>query len=101
MRPVLFEIPLFGTVSIHSYSVLVTVGFLTGICWVVFETRRLRFDTGQALNLVFYIVIVAVLGSGQLGEGTVHGQPDPGDSCATRRRSHWRRGRMASGGLGS
>lgn len=63
MHPVLFEIPIFGGITIYTYGALVAAGFLVGILWISYETRRLGLDAGRALDLVFYIIVSAILGS--------------------------------------
>lgn len=63
MHPVLFEIPLFGGMTIYTYGVMVASGFVAGIIWVIYETRRLNLKTGKALDLIFYIIIASIVGS--------------------------------------
>lgn len=63
MHPILFKIPIFGGISIHTYGVLVALGFLAGIIWIMYETRRLRLDSQSALDLIFFIILSAILGS--------------------------------------
>lgn len=63
MHPILFEIPLLGGITIYSYGVLVASGFVAGIIWVVHESKRLGYNPANALDLVFYIIIAAILGS--------------------------------------
>lgn len=68
MYPVLFKIPLFGlfgfeSVPIHGYGVLVAFGFLAGSWWVQRAARQEGEDPAKALDLVFYILIAAILGS--------------------------------------
>lgn len=63
MHPVLFEIPIFRGLTIYTYGVLVAAGFMAGIVWIIYETRRLDLDTARALDLVFYIIIAAIIGS--------------------------------------
>lgn len=63
MHPVLFEIPLFGGITIYTYGVLVALGFLVGILCIVYETKRLHLNTAMALDLVFYLIVAAIIGS--------------------------------------
>jgi len=63
MHPVLFDIPIFGNLTIYTYGALVAAGFLAGIGWVIYETKRLGLDTGKSLDLAFYIIISAIIGS--------------------------------------
>ncbi len=68
MYPILLKIPLFGLfgydyVPIHSYGVMVALGFLAGSWYVSRQAKRLGEDPVKALDLVFYILIAAILGS--------------------------------------
>lgn len=63
MYPVLFTIPLFGGVTIHTYGVMVALGFVVAIVWVAFESRRLGQDPARSMDLVFFIIVAAIVGS--------------------------------------
>lgn len=63
MHPVLFTIPLFGGLAIHTYGVLVALGFLVGMWWVTAEAKRVGENPERAADLVFYIIIAAIVGS--------------------------------------
>ena len=63
MHPILFEIPIFGGLTIYTYGFLVATGFIVGIAWIAYETRRQKLETAKALDLIFYIIISAILGS--------------------------------------
>lgn len=63
MYPVLFRIPIFGGVTITSYGVLVASAFVAGIFWVSHESRRIGQDPAKATDLVFYIILSAIVGS--------------------------------------
>lgn len=63
MHPVLFKIPLFGGVPVYSYGVLLALGFLIGSIYIRRECERTGFDPGKAMDLVFYILIAALVGS--------------------------------------
>lgn len=63
MYPVLFTIPLFGGITIHSYGVMVALGFVAAILWVTYESKRLGQDPARAMDLVFYIILSAIVGS--------------------------------------
>ncbi len=60
MHPVLFHI---GKFTIYSYGVLVALGFAAGIVWAYFDARRQGIDPGKILDLSFYLVLSAVIGS--------------------------------------
>jgi phosphatidylglycerol---prolipoprotein diacylglyceryl transferase len=63
MHPVLFEIPFFGGLTIYTYGVLVALGFLAGMLWVGYEAKRVGEDPARATDLVFYVILAAIIGS--------------------------------------
>lgn len=63
MYPVLFTIPLFGGITIHTYGVMVALGFVAAIVWITYESRRLGQDPARAMDLVFYVILSAIVGS--------------------------------------
>lgn len=68
MHPILFKIPLFGLfgheyLPIYSYGVMVALGFLAGSWYVSRQAKAQGEDPAKALDLVFYILIAAILGS--------------------------------------
>jgi phosphatidylglycerol:prolipoprotein diacylglycerol transferase len=63
MFPVLFEIPLFGGIHIYSYGVLVASGFVLGILWTVHEAKIAQINPDLVLDLSFYIILSALIGS--------------------------------------
>jgi len=64
MYPVLFHIPLFGTtITVYTYGFLVAVAFLAGMMWVSYESKRVGQDPAKAMDLAFYIIVAAILGS--------------------------------------
>ncbi len=63
MHPVLFKIPLLGGLTIFTYGALVAFGFLMGIIYITRETRRVGEDTGKALDLLFWTIVAAIIGS--------------------------------------
>lgn len=63
MHPILFEIPVFGGLPVYTYGVLVATGFLVGIFWIVRESKRVGLDPARSMDLVFYIIISAIIGS--------------------------------------
>lgn len=63
MFPILFKIPIFGGLSLHTYGLLVALGFLSGILWVSHESKRLNQPTDKLMDLCFYIIISAMIGS--------------------------------------
>ncbi|MFO1518146.1 MAG: prolipoprotein diacylglyceryl transferase [bacterium] len=63
MYPVLFTLPIFDGVKLHTYGFMVALGFLMGIFWVGYEARRLGQPADKLMDLCFYIVISAIVGS--------------------------------------
>lgn len=60
MHPTLITIDSF---SIHTYGVFVVIGFLAGIALAMREARRIGDDPAMILDLSFYILIWAIVGS--------------------------------------
>lgn len=67
MHPELITFPLFGGVTIHTYGALVALAFLVGLLWVKREAALHGQDPALALDLVFYIIIAALIASRILG----------------------------------
>ncbi len=63
MYPVLFTIPLMGGLKLHSYGLMVALGFLVGIFWVGREAKRVGMPADKLMDLAFYIIVSAIVGS--------------------------------------
>jgi len=63
MHPVLFKIPLFSGLTIFTYGALVALGFLFAIIYLSLEAKRVGEDPGKALDLIFWIIVAALIGS--------------------------------------
>lgn len=63
MFPLLLEIPIFGGIRIYTYGVLVAAGFLAGILWTTREAKMAGVKPEMVLDLSFYIVLAALVGS--------------------------------------
>lgn len=63
MYPVLFTIPILGGLKLHAYGLLVALGFLAGLFWVGREARRLGEPANKLMDLSFYIILAAIVGS--------------------------------------
>ncbi|MBX7147621.1 prolipoprotein diacylglyceryl transferase [bacterium] len=67
MHPVLFYIPDFlpfiGGRPIHTYGALVATAFLVGLWWSKTEAKRVGLSPERVLDLFFYIVLSAIIGS--------------------------------------
>jgi phosphatidylglycerol:prolipoprotein diacylglycerol transferase len=60
MHPILVH--LFG-LSIHSYGVMLAIGFMVGITLAVREAQRTGLDPEKILNLCFWILLSAIAGA--------------------------------------
>lgn len=60
MHPILIQI---HGLSIHSYGVMLALGFIVGISLAAQEAIRLRVDPEKILNLTFWILISSIVGS--------------------------------------
>jgi len=60
MFPVLLKI---GPISIFTYGFFIAIGFLTGIFLATKEAKRLGEDHEKIMDLCFYILVAAILGS--------------------------------------
>ena len=60
MFPVLLKI---GPISIFTYGSFIAVGFLAGIFLAIKEAKRLGEDHEKIMDLCFYILVAAILGS--------------------------------------
>jgi len=60
MFPILIQ---FNGFAIHTYGVFVALGVLSGIFFARYEARRLGLDADRVLDLCFYIIVAAIVGS--------------------------------------
>ncbi len=60
MHPILFKI---GDFTLYSYGIFVALGFLAGISFALREARRVGEDPEKILDLCFWILIAAIVGS--------------------------------------
>ena len=63
MFPLLFNIPILGGIPIYTYGVLVALGFMAGISWSVHEAKIAGVNPNRVLDLAFYIILSALVGS--------------------------------------
>jgi phosphatidylglycerol:prolipoprotein diacylglycerol transferase len=63
MHPTLFEIPFFEGLAVHTYGVLLALGFLAGSGFCIHQARRYGENPQRVLDLCFYILIAAIVGS--------------------------------------
>jgi phosphatidylglycerol:prolipoprotein diacylglycerol transferase len=60
MHPILFKL---GPISVHTYGFFLAMGMLAGIYMARSEARRYNLDPDKIMDLCFYIVIAAIVGS--------------------------------------
>ena len=60
MHPILFSIK---GIYVHSYGVMLAIGFMVGISIAVKEGKRIDVDPEKILNMTFFILIAAIIGS--------------------------------------
>ena len=60
MHPIFFRL---GPFTIHTYGVLVALAFLAGMLFAVREGKRKGIDPEKILDLCFYILVAAIVGS--------------------------------------
>jgi len=63
MHPVLIEIPLLGGVKIHSYGLMMALGFLAALAWIRFQSRREGLSVKRMTDFAFLLIVMAVVGS--------------------------------------
>jgi phosphatidylglycerol:prolipoprotein diacylglycerol transferase len=63
VHPVIFTIPILGGIKLHTYGLMVALGFLVGIAWVAYEAKRVGEPPEKLMDLCFYVVVAAILGS--------------------------------------
>lgn len=60
MHPVLFH---FGRFTLYTYGFFVAVGVISGIFFARHEARRIGVDPEKIMDLCFYVIIAAIIGS--------------------------------------
>ena len=63
MHPTLLKIPIFGGFAIHTYGVMLAIGFLCAVGFCVHQARRYGEDPQKILDVCFYILLAAIIGS--------------------------------------
>lgn len=63
MHPVFLKIPLFGGITIYTYGVMVALGFVAAMFYIAHEARRVGENPARAMDLVFYVILAAIVGS--------------------------------------
>ncbi|MBW1740252.1 MAG: prolipoprotein diacylglyceryl transferase [Deltaproteobacteria bacterium] len=60
MYPVLFHV---GPFTLHTYGIFIAMAFLSAIALALREARRVGEDANKILDLCFYVLIAAIVGS--------------------------------------
>lgn len=60
MHPVLFKL---GNITIYSYGFMIALGFFLGIVLAMQEARRVGENPEKIMDLCFYILVAAIVGS--------------------------------------
>lgn len=60
MHPLLFK---FGNISIYTYGFFLATGFVAGLLLAKSEAKRLGQDVDRIMDLAFYLLISAIIGS--------------------------------------
>ncbi len=60
MFPILLKI---GELTLHTYGVLLAIGFLLAVVVALREARRIGMDPNLVMDFCFYILIAALVGS--------------------------------------
>jgi phosphatidylglycerol---prolipoprotein diacylglyceryl transferase len=60
MHPILFKL---GPISVHTYGFFLAMGMLAGIYMARSEAIRYKLDPDRIMDLCFYIIIAAIVGS--------------------------------------
>jgi phosphatidylglycerol:prolipoprotein diacylglycerol transferase len=67
MHPILYQFPdswpLLGGHALHAYGVMVALGFLAGLFYIKWESRRIGLPEEKILDLFFFMIVTGLLGS--------------------------------------
>lgn len=61
MHPVLFTIPIFGGLPVHTYGVMAAIGFLAGMWWAGYDARRRGENPNRVMDMVFYMILGGIV----------------------------------------
>lgn len=62
MHPVLFRLPWVGW-PVHTYGVMIAIGFVIGLGYVVRESRRVGLDPEKMLDVCFWLLVSGFAGA--------------------------------------
>lgn len=85
-------------IQLHTYGVLVAIGFLIGIVLAVREAKRIGENTERILDLAFWLLIAAMIGA-RLSYIGIHWNEYAGDFAKTKLWYQWKVFRLWEGGL--
>jgi phosphatidylglycerol:prolipoprotein diacylglycerol transferase len=60
MHPILLKL---GPISVHTYGFFLALGMLAGITMARSEARRYKLDPDRIMDICFYVIIAAIVGS--------------------------------------
>ena len=60
MHPILFKI---GPLTVYTYGFFIALAFVSGILWASWEAKRLGEEPEKIMDLGFYLIISAIIGS--------------------------------------
>lgn len=67
MHPVLFRFPeawpFIGGLALHTYGLMIALGFLLGMLYVKMESERTGLDPQKTLDLFFWVMVGGILGA--------------------------------------
>jgi phosphatidylglycerol:prolipoprotein diacylglycerol transferase len=63
MHPILFELPILGGIKIHTYGVMVALGFLAALGWIRYQSKKDGLPAAKMLDLAFLMMVAAIVGS--------------------------------------
>lgn len=67
MHPILLQLPeawpLVGGFKIHSYGLMIALGFLVGMMIIKKESRRLNLDVDRMMDIFFYALVAGLIGA--------------------------------------
>ena len=63
MHPVLFDLPIASGLKVHSYGLMVALGFLAAMAWIRYQAPRAHLPSAKMLDLAFIMLLVSLVGS--------------------------------------
>ena len=63
MHPVLFEIPLFGGIKIHTYGFMIALGFVAALVWIRYRSQREGLSPKKMTDFAFWLIVSGIVGA--------------------------------------